>query len=167
MMRKAREPVAASKNSPKKKEEQNQQIINLSTITEEEMETLIVAWGHPKYRAKQVWDWIRKKGVTDTEQMGNVPKKLRQQLRQYTKPSALNLLAEEKSKDGTIKRAYQCHPDNQLIESVLMPYEDGRYTACISSQAGCAQGCVFCATGQMGFARYVLLFFCTTHTEEA
>lgn len=45
------------------------------------------------------------------------------------------------------------YQDGQLIESVLMPYEDGRYTACISSQAGCAQGCVFCATGQMGFSR--------------
>jgi 23S rRNA (adenine2503-C2)-methyltransferase len=43
--------------------------------------------------------------------------------------------------------------DGQLIESVLMPYEDGRRTACISSQAGCAMACAFCATGQMGFAR--------------
>src|SRR5678816_1676863 len=46
-------------------------------------------------------------------------------------------------------------PDGQLIESVLMPYDDGRRTACISTQAGCAMGCVFCATGQMGFARHL------------
>ena len=64
--------------------------------------------------------------------------------------------------DGTIKRVYQLQPSSHdstssstlLIESVLMgPYRDGRYTACISSQVGCAQGCVFCATGQMGFTR--------------
>ena len=59
---------------------------------------------------------------------------------------------EECSKDGTRKRAYRLW-DGQLIESVLMPYEDVRQTACTSSQAGCAMGCVFCATGKMGFAR--------------
>ena len=45
--------------------------------------------------------------------------------------------------------------DGQLIESVLMPYNDGRRTACISSQAGCGMGCTFCATGQMGFVRHL------------
>lgn len=84
--------------------------------------------------------------------MSNIPKTLRAQLSEFAKPSILEIALEQQSKDGTIKRAYRCH-DGQLIESVLMPYEDGRYTACISSQAGCAQGCVFCATGQMGFAR--------------
>ncbi len=58
------------------------------------------------------------------------------------------------SKDGTVKRAYALG-DGQLVESVLMPYEDGRRTACISSQAGCGMGCTFCATGQMGFARHL------------
>jgi 23S rRNA (adenine2503-C2)-methyltransferase len=47
---------------------------------------------------------------------------------------------EQRSADGTIKRAYRLLKDNTLIESVLMPYEDGRRTACISSQAGCAMG---------------------------
>ncbi len=58
------------------------------------------------------------------------------------------------SKDGTVKRAYAL-PDGQLVEAVLMPYADGRRTACISSQAGCGMGCTFCATGQMGFARHL------------
>lgn len=60
---------------------------------------------------------------------------------------------EQRSSDGTIKRAYRLLKDNTLIESVLMPYEDGRRTACISSQAGCAMACAFCATGQQGFTR--------------
>jgi len=53
-----------------------------------------------------------------------------------------------------VKRAYKLG-DGQLIEAVLMPYADGRRTACISSQAGCGMGCAFCATGQMGFARHL------------
>jgi 23S rRNA (adenine2503-C2)-methyltransferase len=65
------------------------------------------------------------------------------------------LVTEQVSKkDGTRKRLYRL-PDGQLIESVLMPYDDDRRTACISTQAGCAMGCVFCATGQMGFARHL------------
>ena len=127
-------------------------IINLSTTTKEELETVITAWGYPKYRATQVWTWIRRQGVTAVEEMSDLPKPLRLQLQQYSKPAALKLEAELVSKDGTIKRAYAC-ADGQVIESVLMPYQDGRYTACISSQAGCAQGCVFCGTGQMGFSR--------------
>lgn len=62
------------------------------------------------------------------------------------------MAARQVSKDGTKKLAYRLS-DGQVIESVLMPYSDGRRTACISSQAGCAMGCVFCATGQMGFKR--------------
>eukprot|EP01035_Chromulina_nebulosa_P018698 gene18698-24457_t len=84
--------------------------------------------------------------------MNDIPSTLRQQLSQIFTIGSLNIVSELKSKDGTIKRAYSLH-DGQLIEAVLMPYDDGRNTACISSQAGCAMGCVFCATGQMGFAR--------------
>lgn len=130
-----------------------QKIFNLSTIERTELESLIVdILGHPKYRVDQIWNWIRVQGITVPEKMMNIPQKLRNQLSEYTKPSSLELVLELKSKDGTIKRAYKCF-DGQIIESVLMPYDTGRYTACISSQAGCAQGCVFCATGQMGFSR--------------
>jgi len=127
-------------------------VINLLTIEKEELEQHIVSWGHPKYRVNQVWTWIRDKGVTSVDDMNNIPKKLKADLKRYTKKGSLELATELISKDGTIKRVYRLH-DGQLIESVLMPYKDGRYTACISSQAGCAMGCVFCATGQMGFAR--------------
>lgn len=127
-------------------------MINLLTIQQDELEEIMVAWGHPKYRAGQVWSWIRK-GVTDVNDMNNIPKKLREDLSRFASAGGvLELDVEAVSKDGTRKRAYRL-TDGQLIESVLMPYEDGRYTACISSQAGCAMGCVFCATGQMGFAR--------------
>ena len=144
--------LASTKPRPTTANKDSAKLLNLSTVTQEDLTTIITSWGHPKFRANQVWQWIRVNGVTDVDQMTNIPKALRTQLLEFSKPSILEIATEQISKDGTIKRAYRCH-DGQLIESVLMPYEDGRYTACISSQAGCAQGCVFCATGQMGFAR--------------
>ena len=118
--------------------------VNLMTMPLPEIEELVVAWGFPKFRAKQIQGWIRDKGVSDFDDMNNLPKKLRQTLTEHARLGSLELAVQADSKDGTIKRAYRLH-DGQLIESVLMPYDDGRNTACISSQAGCAMGCVFCA----------------------
>ena len=125
---------------------------NLLTISLPELEELVSAWGYPKYRAGQIQGWVREKGVVDFEGMKNLPKALRETLKEHVQFGALHLEVQLESKDGTVKRAYKLW-DGQLIESVLMPYEDGRNTACISSQAGCAMACEFCATGQMGFAR--------------
>jgi 23S rRNA (adenine2503-C2)-methyltransferase len=86
--------------------------------------------------------------------MNNLPAPLREKLKAETMLGNMTIAAERQSKDGTLKRLYRL-PDGQFIESVLMPYEDGRRTACISTQAGCAMGCVFCATGQMGFVRHL------------
>ena len=121
--------------------------VNLMTMPLPEMEELVVAWGFPKFRAKQIQGWIRDKGVSDFDDMNNLPKKLRQTLSEHARLGSLELAVQADSKDGTVKRAYRLH-DGQLIESVLMPYDDGRNTACISSQAGCAMGCVFCAVSQ-------------------
>ncbi len=126
--------------------------INLLTLPLEELETLLTSWGFPAYRGKQIHNRIFSHGVTDINQMVDLPQKLRVLLKEKTTIGSLHLEMEQISQDGTRKRAYKLH-DGQMIESVLMPYEDGRRTACISSQAGCAMGCVFCATGQMGFAR--------------
>lgn len=65
-----------------------------------------------------------------------------------------------------INRAYELF-DGQLIESVLMPYEDGRRTACISSQAGCGMGCKFCATGQMGIVNFIIIKCHYYHYDQA
>ena len=138
---------------PQQQQQQQQPLkINLLTIQQHELETLLKSWKQPKYRAKQILHFVHEKGVSDMDDMDNIPKQLRSMLKKYTTIGSLNLEVEVVSKDGTRKRAYRLW-DGQLIESVLMPYEDGRQTACISSQAGCAMGCVFCATGQMGFAR--------------
>jgi len=114
----------------------------------------VVSWGEKSFRAGQIWSWLYDQGATDFDDMTNLPKRLRERLKTETSLGTLRRAQEQVSADGTVKRLYRLH-DGQLIESVLMAYRDNRRTACISSQAGCAMGCVFCATGQMGFARHL------------
>jgi 23S rRNA (adenine2503-C2)-methyltransferase len=128
--------------------------MNLYALTQAELADLLASWGEPKFRAKQIWDWLYDKRVDNFDAMTNLPASLRQRLQAETQLGTLELVTEQVSVDGTIKRLYRL-PDGQLIESVLMQYDDDRRTACISTQAGCAMGCVFCATGQMGFARHL------------
>ncbi len=129
-------------------------MINLYELDRAGLESLLKEWGHPTYRAKQVWEWVFEKRAQSFDEMTNLPKALRERLAAETRLGSLEVVAEQSSKDGTVKRLYKL-ADGQLIESVLMPYDDDRRTACISTQAGCAMGCVFCATGQMGFARHL------------
>ncbi len=127
---------------------------NLYELTLEQLTLLLEAWGQPGFRARQVWEWLYDKRASTFAAMTNLPAALRARLEAETTLGVLEIAAEQRSKDGTIKRLYRL-ADGQLIESVLMLYDDERRTACISSQAGCAMGCVFCATGQMGFARHL------------
>lgn len=126
--------------------------MNFYGTTKEDIASLLKEWGQPAFRAKQINQYVFDRGVTDFDSMNELPKDLRTKLKTFYNIGTLKLVSEEKSKDGTRKRAYELR-DGQIIESVLMPYDDGRRTACISSQAGCGMGCVFCATGQMGFSR--------------
>ncbi len=109
--------------------------------------------GQPAYRARQVWEWLYRHKVSAFADMANLPKALRDALDAGFQLGSLTPVTEIHSSDGqTVKRLWSLQ-DGQMIESVLMEYDDERRTACISTQAGCAMGCVFCATGQMGFAR--------------
>lgn len=108
--------------------------------------------GQPAYRARQIWDWIYKRYAADFEQMSNLPQALRAQLAERAALQMLTPVVEQVSMAGdTLKILFQLH-DGQTIEAVLMLY-DKRRTLCISSQAGCAMGCTFCATAQGGLAR--------------
>lgn len=129
-------------------------MVNLLALTRDEIQDLLNSWGEPKFRADQIWQWLYDRRVTSFAAMTNLPRSLRERLEQEATLGVLEVVAEQRSQDGSIKRLYQL-PDQQLIESVLMQYDDDRRTACISTQAGCAMGCVFCATGQMGFARHL------------
>ncbi len=128
--------------------------INLYALDLEGMTQLLNNWGEPAFRAKQLHEWVYTKRARSFDEMTNLPNALRRRLAEEATLGTLELVTEQRSQDGTMKRLYRLQ-DGQLIESVLMPYDDHRRTACISSQAGCAMGCVFCATGQMGFARHL------------
>ncbi|MEZ4241530.1 MAG: 23S rRNA (adenine(2503)-C(2))-methyltransferase RlmN [Myxococcota bacterium] len=127
---------------------------SLYALSEGDLRDLLAGWGEAPYRAGQIRRWLYERGVADPGAMTDLSRALRERLAAQTRPAALAVAAERTSRDGTRKRLYRLD-DGQLVESVLMPYDDGRRTACISTQAGCAMGCVFCATGQQGFARHL------------
>ena len=127
-------------------------MINLYALSLEELSEFFAGLGEKPFRARQVWDWLYGRRADSFASMTNLPRSLIVRLSDTAMLGDLELAARQTSRDGTDKRLYRLS-DGQLIESVLMPYDDNRRTACISSQAGCALGCVFCATGQMGFGR--------------
>ena len=129
-------------------------MINLYALTFAELTDFLAEHGEPGFRARQLWDWMYERRVGSFEAMTNLPRNTRLTLDESARLGELEMAARRISKDCTEKRLYRL-ADGQLIESVLMPYDDNRQTACISSQAGCALGCVFCATGQMGFGRHL------------
>jgi 23S rRNA (adenine2503-C2)-methyltransferase len=126
--------------------------VSLLDLSLPELEAFLAKLGQPKFRARQVWEWIYKRYVADFDAMTNLPKPLREQLAGKATLTPLQPVAEMVSLDAdTLKTLFQL-PDGQTIETVLMLYEERR-TLCISSQAGCAMGCTFCATAQGGLAR--------------
>lgn len=127
-------------------------LINLYALSDEELANLLSEWNEKPYRVKQIRKWLYERGAHSFDSMSDLPKKLRDRLEAIASFGALEVEHEQISKDGTQKRLWRLE-DGQLIESVLMPYNTNRRTACISSQVGCAMGCTFCATGQMGFKR--------------
>ncbi|NDJ54189.1 MAG: 23S rRNA (adenine(2503)-C(2))-methyltransferase RlmN [Chloroflexi bacterium] len=130
-------------------------MINLLDLDQAGLREQIVVWGYPGYRAEQIWRWLYTQKVTRFEEMANLPPDLRDDLTNQAVIGGLETVREILSADGeTTKYLFQL-PDGQTIETVLMEYDGQRRTACISTQAGCAMGCVFCATGQMGFARHL------------
>ena len=131
----------------------------LLDLTREALTALLAGWGEPRYRADQVWGWLYRRLATDPAQMTNLPGSLRQRLSAEAVIDPLRLIHEQRSTDGqTIKWLFRLY-DGLTIETVLMLYAEAggsggdRRTACISTQAGCGMGCVFCATGQAGLAR--------------
>lgn len=146
-----------------------------------ELTELLMTWGEPSYRAKQVWEGLYKHLYISSSHFTNIPLTLRNKLEQDLDWQSLTSVTTLNSSDQqTIKTLFKLR-DGNLIEAVLMKYGDPPYnsidsdgihsittlpegsgptskekkrrTLCISSQAGCGMGCVFCATGQLGFKR--------------
>jgi 23S rRNA (adenine2503-C2)-methyltransferase len=118
----------------------------------------LAAWGEPGYRADQVARWLYHEYVFDPRQMWDLPQLLRTRLAAETDGLPLTLVVEQVADGGLTRKALLRLRDGRQIETVLMGYpasERGRArrTVCVSSQAGCAVGCPFCATGQLGLQR--------------
>jgi 23S rRNA (adenine2503-C2)-methyltransferase len=116
--------------------------------------------GEPAFRAKQIYSWLYEHLAHDFDQMSNLPKSLRARLSEEACIGPLVVRSEQSSKDERTRKILLELADGKLIESVLMLYpplgeSSERATVCVSSQAGCAYGCTFCATGQMGFDRHL------------
>lgn len=106
----------------------------------------------PRYRVDQVWQGLHEHG-TEPEEWSNVPKAMRTTLTEEL-PSGLTMADESVSDDGQTVKWLWTLADGRQVETVLMRYPD-RATVCVSSQAGCAMACSFCATGQAGFDRHL------------
>jgi 23S rRNA (adenine2503-C2)-methyltransferase len=129
----------------------NEGLPDIRSLTAVNLENFFLIHGEPKFRARQVFEWLWKKGIRSFDGMSNIPRTTRGLLQDsfafYT--AAPEII--RKSEDGTVKTGFRLH-DGSLVEGVLIPSGD-RVTVCISSQVGCAMGCHFCATGQLGFKR--------------
>ncbi len=140
--------------------------LDLPALTE-----LLKSWDEPAYRAKQIWQGMYQHLYDSPDQFTNLPKSLRGRMTEELTFSPFKVKTYLDSSDGFTRKTLFELPDGNLIEAVLMRYGDpaddpqmstsatnirgakNRRTLCISTQAGCAMGCVFCATGQMGFKR--------------
>ena len=124
---------------------------DIRSMLPEELEQAFKDMGQPKYRAGQVFDWLTR-GVSSFDEMTNLPKGLREELKnEYVIPMLTCLKKQVSREDGTIKYLWEL-PDGNAVETVVMRYRYGN-TVCISSQVGCRQGCAFCASTIGGLVR--------------
>ena len=124
---------------------------DIKAMLPEEIAAALAEMGQPKYRAKQIFQWLAR-GVTSFDEMTNLSKDLRAALSERFSISKLEMLRKQVSAiDGTIKYLWQLG-DGNAVETVVMHYKHGN-TVCISSQVGCGMDCPFCATGKLGLTR--------------
>ena len=124
---------------------------DIVSMLPQEIEAELAAMGEPKYRAKQIFEWLGK-GVRDFDGMSNLPKALREKLDNAYILYRPKVLSKQVSKiDGTIKYLWELR-DGNAVETVVMSYRHGN-TVCVSSQVGCRQGCAFCASTIGGLVR--------------
>ncbi|MGH8015938.1 MAG: 23S rRNA (adenine(2503)-C(2))-methyltransferase RlmN, partial [Candidatus Zixiibacteriota bacterium] len=125
---------------------------NLLGLTKTELESLAVNLGQSAFHGRQIFKWLYHVRQYDFEMMTDLSKSIREKLRSQFEIKKLELIDHRISGDNTEKFLFRLS-DGLPIETVLIPDDGKRRTACISSQAGCAVGCHFCATGTMGLLR--------------
>ena len=126
-------------------------VANLLEFDRDALAAFCEQLGEKRFRATQLFRWIHQKGASDFEQMSDLAKSLREKLAGRARVSAMPVISEQASSDGTIKWLFDVGGGN-AVETVFIP-ENDRGTLCLSSQAGCAVGCRFCSTGHQGFSR--------------
>jgi 23S rRNA (adenine2503-C2)-methyltransferase len=128
--------------------------VNLYDLSRKALHDLLHGWGYSDYYAGLIWSGLYRELAEGTEAFATVRPDLRDKLTSEAVAGALPVRSYLDSADGYTRKYLLGLEDGQAIETVLM-YFRGRATACISTQVGCAMGCVFCATGQMGFRRHL------------
>ena len=130
----------------------NQGATDLYGLTRPELGALLSSWGLSPMHAARIWNRLYLGLVGSVSEMGDLPPRVRSRLESGARVGGLPVSLETDSSDGFTRKYLLGLADGERIETVLMRFT-GRTTACVSSQAGCAMGCVFCATGQMGYRR--------------
>lgn len=138
---------------------------HLLDLNLDELEARLAEWSEPRYRAEQIARWALRDGATSFEAMTNLPASLRSRLTEEFSIAPPAVLATRAADDGSTTKVLLDLGNGEAIESVRMDYDpedpdgegssppQGRATVCVSTQAGCAMACIFCATGQQGFTR--------------
>jgi len=134
-------------------------LTDIKSLTREELEAQFKSWKQPAYRVTQLLEWLYVHRTANWDAMTNLPKPLREKLREKFSLHCLELVRKQGSHDTTQKFLWKL-ADGSLIESVLIPANPAlygeasdRHTLCISTQVGCAYGCKFCASGLDGWKR--------------
>lgn len=125
--------------------------MSIYSIRLDQLEEYIVSIGEKKFRAKQIYDWLYKKRITDFSGMKNVPKSLQEKLAEEFEITTLKTIIKQESADGTMKFLFELQ-DKYTIESVLMKNKYGN-SLCVTTQVGCRIGCTFCASTLGGLKR--------------
>lgn len=125
---------------------------DIKALTYEQLNTALAEMSLPKFRTKQIFQWLHKYGCDSFDDMTNISKDLRERLSEKYFISSCAVEDKYTSRlDGTVKYLFRLY-DGEYIESVVMKYKYG-YTICVSSQVGCKMGCTFCASTLAGFKR--------------
>ncbi len=133
--------------------------VDVKSLTRDELAAQFEQWGQPAYRVDQLLHWLYERRAASWDAMSNLPKQLREQLKQAYTLTTLQLARKQGSRDTTQKFLWRLG-DGAFIESVLIPANPAlygeasdRHTLCVSTQVGCAYGCRFCASGLEGWKR--------------
>ncbi len=134
-------------------------VTDIKTLTREDLEAQFTVWEQPVYRVAQLLEWLYERRASSWDAMTNLPKVLRELLRQHYSLHTLELVRKQGADDATQKFLWKL-ADGSLVESVLIPANPAlygeasdRHTLCVSTQVGCAYGCKFCASGLDGWKR--------------